>query len=360
MVKREFAANPDIDVDAPRAKRHRETVAETPVTDEADMPEKDGSSERENDNDTNAAEVGPAMSPEEVREEGLKVLQVLRDAVDREGRQISYDFLRLVSKRQFPDYYEIIKQPIALDDIKAQLESHAYPSLEALRQDLDTCFKNAKRYNQRESRIWKDAKHLQKLANKEIDKILRRGDEDDDGSDKEGGKKKEKGTNIHRLMKNRLQKLLGKTDEAGRQLSPAFMDLPSKKKWAVYYKLIARPICIEDIFKRIKRKGYTTIQDFMSDVDLVFSNALQFNEEHSLIWEDALTLKTYFHQIMNDLPAKYNMNRADESSASPEVSHNRIKLKLPGHQSAAHANNTDAGQNGETSSGTMRIRVPGL
>lgn len=36
---------------------------------------------------------------------------------------------------------------------------------------------------------------------------------DVEGSDGEGGKKKKKGVNIHRLMKNRLMKLIGKTDD---------------------------------------------------------------------------------------------------------------------------------------------------
>lgn len=51
--------------------------------------------------------------------------------------------------------------------------------------------------------------------NKEIDKIIRRDDDDVDveGEGDEEGKKKEKGTNIHRLMKNRLQKLTAKTDQ---------------------------------------------------------------------------------------------------------------------------------------------------
>lgn len=103
--------------------------------------------------------------------------------------------------------------------------------------------------------------------NKEIDKIVRRDDDDVDveGEGDEEGKKKEKGTNIHRLMKNRLQKLTAKTDQEygssvlnlndcsnylhrGRRVCAAFMDLPSRKKWPIYYKLIKRPICIEDIF----------------------------------------------------------------------------------------------------------------
>ncbi|THH06677.1 hypothetical protein EW145_g3923 [Phellinidium pouzarii] len=363
MVKREPITNPSIDVETPRPKRRKDTASETPAVEAEDQG---ASSDQEQEQGGIVADEGPAMSPEEVQEEGLKVWQLLKDAVDKEGRSLSYDFLRLPSKRQFPDYYMIIKRPIALDDIKTQLDNYVYVSLEALQQDFEQCFKNAKKYNMRESIIWKDAKTLQKLAGKELDKIRRRKNDegDGDGSDKETGKKKEKGANITRLMKNRLQKLTSKTEEStGRLVAADFMDLPSKKKWPVYYKIIKRPICFEDIFKRIKRKEYLTIPDFMNDVELVFTNAIQFNEEHSPIWEDTMTLKTYFRELMTDLPAKYNMNAAaDDPSTSPEAAPSKILLKLPNHQAGSQmqSSNSEPLQGCDAAGGTVRLRVPAL
>ena len=53
---------------------------------------------------------------------------------------------------------------------------------------------------------------LQKLMKKEIDRTIRP-EGDEEGSDEEGGKKKKgKGSNVNRLMKNRLQKLITMTD----------------------------------------------------------------------------------------------------------------------------------------------------
>ena len=49
---------------------------------------------------------------------------------------------------------------MALDDIKRQLDNDEYSSFEDVKQDMEQCFKNAKRYNMKESQIWKDAKHL--------------------------------------------------------------------------------------------------------------------------------------------------------------------------------------------------------
>ena len=46
--------------------------------------------------------------------------------------------------------------------------------------------------------------------------------------------------------------------------------------------------------RKIKRKEYETIADFVIDVDLVFSNAMLFNEDHTPIWEDALELRVRF------------------------------------------------------------------
>jgi hypothetical protein len=68
--------------------------------------------------------------------------------------------MRLPSKRQYADYYQQIQNPIALDEIKSRIETGKYLGLDAVRQDLELCFKNAKKYNVRESPIWKDAKYL--------------------------------------------------------------------------------------------------------------------------------------------------------------------------------------------------------
>ena len=83
------------------------------------------------------------------------------DHHEHSGRQLAPVFMRLPSKRQYPDYYDVIKQPIALEDIKVRLDGNKYTSLDDVRQDFELCFKNARRYNVRESQIWRDAKSLQ-------------------------------------------------------------------------------------------------------------------------------------------------------------------------------------------------------
>jgi hypothetical protein len=85
---------------------------------------------------------------------------ILTFHLDLRGRTLSLDFLRRPSKRLYPDYYKLIQRPIALEEIKKQLDRGAYPSLEALKSDFELCFLNAKQYNMKDSEIWRDAKDL--------------------------------------------------------------------------------------------------------------------------------------------------------------------------------------------------------
>jgi hypothetical protein len=76
------------------------------------------------------------------------------------GRLLSLVFLTKPPKKVYPDYYQIIKSPIALDDIKKRLDTDAYPSMQAVRADFELLFNNALQYNMKDSVIWKDAKDM--------------------------------------------------------------------------------------------------------------------------------------------------------------------------------------------------------
>ncbi|KAL7285080.1 hypothetical protein ACG7TL_000172 [Trametes sanguinea] len=336
MSKREarsFAAA-GVDVDAPRAKRRKEA----PATATSTSPNSKQNASANDANNTAARAEALAEDAgdggedrEAVREKGLQLWQTLKDAVNKEGQIASFQFMRLPSKRQYPDYYVQIKRPIALDDIKAKLDAREYASMEEVLQDLETCFRNAKRYNMRESQIWKDAKFLHKLATKEYGRItgVKQEAPADDADDKapsdEEGAAKKKGPNMHRLLKTRLQKLVNKADDDGRVLASEFMELPSRKQWPMYYQIIKKPQALENIFKKLKRKEYHNPSDFANDVELVFSNALEFNQEHTQIWEDAIKLRDYFRKLMADLPEPYTIPAYATAGDHPT----KIKLKMP-------------------------------
>jgi len=176
---------------------------------------------------------------------------------------------------------------------------------------------------------------LQKLVNKEYTRLTgdppqetKAADADNDGdagSGDEGGKKK-KTPNLSRTLKSRLQKLVEKADD-GCALSLVFMIMRSnhdplgdalslQNLWnslarncglvitrssrnlnalRTYLYAFPAPNSRVDLIpppqKKLKRKEYHTSTDFSKDVQLVFSNAMEFNSEQSQIHEDAQTLK---------------------------------------------------------------------
>lgn len=78
------------------------------------------------------------------------------------GRQISTAFLSLPSKRELPDYYDIIKMPIAIDTIEAKLRRREFHDLSALESYFKRMISNAKEYNERGSEIYDDSERLRK------------------------------------------------------------------------------------------------------------------------------------------------------------------------------------------------------
>lgn len=254
-----------------------------------------------------------AMDPQEVKRHGLHIWNTVKDAVNKEGRIMSTIFMHKPPKKEYPDYYFVIKQPIAMDIIKGKIDKGAYLTLEDVRRDFELMFTNAKTYNQKDSMVWLDAKDLLKLVNKLYAKII---------PPQEGEEKKSKPPSLNRMLKTRLQKLIEKTDAYGRFISTEFMQLPDRKVWAIYYQQIKKPQCFDTIFSKLKRKEYFGANDFAADVELIFSNAMAFNQEHTQIWEDALALRNTFRQLMSDLPPPHSLPQYQLSA--------KIKIKPQG------------------------------
>jgi ATP-dependent helicase STH1/SNF2 len=63
----------------------------------------------------------------------------------------------------YPDYYTIIRQPIALSLLRKRGSSNYYKTVQAFRDDWMLMFNNAKTYNQEGSWVYTDAVEMQKV-----------------------------------------------------------------------------------------------------------------------------------------------------------------------------------------------------
>ncbi|KAI8605592.1 hypothetical protein EDD21DRAFT_363239 [Dissophora ornata] len=99
-----------------------------------------------------------------------RILEMLKSHEDKSGRQMAELFLELPNEEDYPDYYEEIAKPIAVDIIEQKIESGAYATLESFERDINLMFENAKHYNAEGSDVYLDAEELQQLFWRSIGK----------------------------------------------------------------------------------------------------------------------------------------------------------------------------------------------
>ncbi|KAH6719872.1 SNF2 family N-terminal domain-containing protein [Leptodontidium sp. 2 PMI_412] len=92
-------------------------------------------------------------------------------------------FVSLPSKKAFPDYYGIIKEPIALKTMEKKINKEEYSSLADLMKDVRLMVTNAKTYNEEASAICIDAVKIQDAFESLIQDEIRDHPELGDGDD---------------------------------------------------------------------------------------------------------------------------------------------------------------------------------
>ncbi|KAI0757457.1 hypothetical protein C8Q80DRAFT_101939 [Daedaleopsis nitida] len=76
-----------------------------------------------------------------------------------------------------------------------------------------------------------------------------------------------------------------------RRLAGMFLELVDRDSWPEYYEVIPQPRCINGVKANLSQNKYKNSLDVFEDLNLVFLNALYYNEEGSQISKDAETLK---------------------------------------------------------------------
>ncbi|KAI9277980.1 Bromodomain-containing protein [Umbelopsis sp. AD052] len=138
----------------------RESRSKRQRTSDVDYREK----KRSKKEDPGSPEDTGRSSQNSVQKECRKLYQDIRELEDPEDGHLYCDlFLQPPSRRQYPDYYELIKNPIALNNIKAKIDKMQYTSVDDFKADVELMVSNAKKYNVKESYAYQDAIRIQKF-----------------------------------------------------------------------------------------------------------------------------------------------------------------------------------------------------
>jgi len=98
----------------------------------------------------------------------LDLWNKMKSSTDSTSRNICQIFMRLPAKKMYPDYYELIKNPIDMKKIKDKIEAFDYTDVDQYSADFNLMYNNAQEYNQEGSQIFNDAVTLQKKIKDEI------------------------------------------------------------------------------------------------------------------------------------------------------------------------------------------------
>ncbi|KEF61434.1 uncharacterized protein A1O9_03000 [Exophiala aquamarina CBS 119918] len=77
-----------------------------------------------------------------------------------------------------------------------------------------------------------------------------------------------------------------------------FLELPPKKIYPEYYHIIQDPIAMDMIEKRITSQQYTSLRDLRHDIGLLARNAKTFNEDGSMLYNDANAIEVRLKVLM--------------------------------------------------------------
>jgi chromatin structure-remodeling complex subunit RSC1/2 len=286
-------------------------------------------------------------------------------------------FQRKVNKRAVPDYYDIIKEPMALSTIKSKVAQKEYKSFASFVRDLALIPHNAQVYNRQDSQAYVDALDVKKVILQELKRLVdekiidepasalpylgeipeqdpllpEEEEEDDEEEDEEelevdeedeeeeeddGKRKRRRGarstaavtkregggrgvkdvlqnddpesrkkrgrpprvdTPMEARIKSIMKGIRKPRNKSNKLMVSAFERVPDKAVMPEYHAEIKNPMAMDILKRKLKRKKYNSVDHFMVDVELMFENAKQYNEEESYIYQDAVHLQKEARKI---------------------------------------------------------------
>merc|ERR1711936_84230 len=115
-----------------------------------------------------------------LRKKMKKLIEVVMQYEDSDGRVLSEPFYKLPSRKELPDYYEIIKKPVDIAKIQQRIDDEKYDDMSALQKDFMLLCTNTQQYNEDGSLIFEDSIVLQSVFTNARERLEQEPDEPDD------------------------------------------------------------------------------------------------------------------------------------------------------------------------------------
>merc|ERR1712156_1152572 len=116
-----------------------------------------------------------------------KLLEIVIQYEDQDGRVLSDPFMKLPTRKELPDYYEVIRKPVDITKILTKIEDGKYEDMDVMEKDFMLLCQNTQKYNEDGSLIHEDSIVLQSVFTNAREKLSLEWDDKDDDQDLDEG-----------------------------------------------------------------------------------------------------------------------------------------------------------------------------
>ncbi|GAB0097679.1 polybromo [Sergentomyia squamirostris] len=267
------------------------------------------------------------------------------------NRLLSAVFMKLPSKSDYPDYYDIIKNPIDMEKIANKMKHQVYDSVDEMGADFLLMFENACKYNEPDSQIYKDALTLQQICLQTKQCLNRDGSEETVPDVPQA---------VQELLMSLFTSLYNHQDEEGRCFSDSLAEL------AEYDDVDGnkvRAISLDLIKRRLDKGLYKRLDIFQEDIFSCLDRARRLSRTDSQVFEDSIELQSFFIKKRDEIC------KNGEVLSSPALSYSAMHLSAAVEavrqskllqEEQEHENDTEtASINGESMMIDQKVYSPG-
>lgn len=207
-------------------------------------------------------------------------------------QKLTYKLLNVffIKFQDYPDYYDIIKNPMDMDRISQKLKM--YDSVDELSADIMLMFENACKYNEPDSQIYKDALVLQQICiqtKKQLNETNSLQEIPDIAQA------------VQEMLIALFTSFYNHEDTEGRCYSDSLADLP---EYDVINGNNVRGISLDLVKRRLDKGLYKRMDVFQQDIFACLDRARQLSRTDSQIFEDSIELQSFFIQKRDELCKK--------------------------------------------------------
>ncbi|XP_043370988.1 probable global transcription activator SNF2L2 isoform X3 [Dermochelys coriacea] len=153
-------------------------------------------------------------NPPKLTKQMNAIIDTVINYKDSSGRQLSEVFIQLPSRKELPEYYELIRKPVDFKKIKERIRNHKYRSLGDLEKDVMLLCHNAQTFNLEGSQIYEDSIVLQSVFKSARQKIAKEDESEDESNDDEEDDEEDESESESKSVKVKIK--LNKKDEKSR------------------------------------------------------------------------------------------------------------------------------------------------